>query len=271
MTLEKKKITVIMGLFNCEKTLEESINCLIQQTYKDWNLIMCDDGSIDNTYNIAQNIASKYPKQILLIKNERNMGLNFTLNKCLKLANGEYIARMDADDVCDNKRFEKEICILDNNPQYAFVSSPMILFDENGEWGCDWGIEKPEAKDLIKSRPFCHAACMIRKKVFLDVGGYTVDEKLLRVEDLHLWMKLYEKGYLGYNIQEPLYKMRDDRNAYSRRKFKYRINESYVNYLTVKKLKLPMFYYIYAIRPILVGLMPNKLYDLLHKLRLGKD
>ena len=104
MSLENKKITVIMGLFNCEKTLEESINCLIQQTYKDWNLIMCDDGSSDNTYNIAKNIASKYPKQMLLIKNERNMGLNFTLNKCLKLANGEYIARMDADDVCDNKR-----------------------------------------------------------------------------------------------------------------------------------------------------------------------
>ena len=78
MSLENKKITVIMGLFNCEKTLEESINCLIQQTYKDWNLIMCDDGSSDNTYNIAKNIASKYPKQMLLIKNERNNNCNWS-------------------------------------------------------------------------------------------------------------------------------------------------------------------------------------------------
>ena len=238
MKLEKKKITVIMGLFNCETTLEESIECLKKQTIDNWNLVMCDDGSTDNTYKVAKKISDELGTRVLLLSNKKNMGLNYTLNKCLKYANGEYIARMDADDVCDFSRFEKESYILDNNPQYAFVSSPMILFDENGDWGCDWGIETPKGKDLITSRPFCHAACMIRKTAFLSVGGYTVDKKLLRVEDLHLWMKLYEKGFLGYNIQEPLYKMRDDRDAYSRRKFKFRLNEAYVTFLTIKNLKL---------------------------------
>ena len=125
--------------------------------------------------------------------------------------------------------------------------------------------------DLMKSRPFCHAACMIRTNAFLDVKGYTVDKRLLRVEDLHLWMKLYAKNHYGYNIQEPLYKMRDDRNAYSRRKFKYRINESYIKILTIKTFHFSWRYIVYALRPIIVGLLPNFLYDKLHKWSLKRE
>ena len=125
--------------------------------------------------------------------------------------------------------------------------------------------------DLMKSRPFCHAACMIRTNAFLDVKGYTVDKRLLRVEDLHLWMKLYAKNHYGYNIQEPLYKMRDDRNAYSRRKFKYRINESYIKILTIKAFHFSWIYIVYALRPIIVGLLPAFLYDKLHKWSLKEE
>ena len=95
--------------------------------------------------------------------------------------------------------------------------------------------------------------------------------KLLRVEDLHLWMKLYAKNHYGYNIQEPLYKMRDDRNAYSRRKFKYRINESYIKILTIKTFHFSWRYIVYALRPIIVGLLPNFLYDKLHKWSLKRE
>ena len=160
---------------------------------------------------------------------------------------------------------------LDTHKEYDFVSTPMILYDEHGDWGCDWGKERPDKMDLMKSRPFCHAACMIRTKAFLDVKGYTVDKRLLRVEDLHLWMKLYAKNHYGYNIQEPLYKMRDDRNAYSRRKFKYRINESYIKILTIKTFHFSWRYIVYALRPIIVGLLPNFLYDKLHKWSLKRE
>ncbi len=268
---EKKLITVIMGIYNCAETLEEAVESLNNQTCDDWNLIMCDDGSTDATLNIAQEITKKLGDKVLLLENGKNMGLNYTLNKCLEYVNGEFVARMDADDVCMPERFEREINFLINHPEYSFVSSPMVLYDESGEWGVDWGMEKPKSVDLIKSRPFCHAACMIRARDFKDVGGYTVDKRLLRVEDLHLWVKLYEKKHYGYNIQTPLYKMRDDRNAYARRKFKYRFNESYVTYLAVKKLRLNPFYLVYAFRSILVGLLPRKVYDLLHKRCLKND
>jgi glycosyltransferase EpsE len=271
MKFEKRKISVIMGIYNCQDTLEEAMNSLIKQTFTDWNIIMCDDGSKDNTVLIAEKIAEKLPGRVLLLKNEQNMGLNYTLNRCLENVNGEYTARMDADDISLPTRFEKEVRFLEEHPEYDFVSAPMILFDENGEWGCDWGKEKPEAIDLMISRPFCHAACMIRTEAFIDVKGYTVDKKLLRVEDLHLWMKLYAQNHYGYNIQEPLYMMRDDRNAYSRRKFKYRINESYIKILTIKTFHFSWFYSVYALRPILVGLLPNWLYDKLHKWSLKQE
>lgn len=271
MKADKCKVTVIMGLYNCETTIEEAIQSIINQTFIDWNMIICDDGSSDRSYNIALEIAKKHSDKIFVIKNEENKGLNYTLNRCIDMVKSEYIARMDADDICDPTRLEKEVSVLNGHPEYAFVSCPMVLFDERGEWGCDWGMEKPVSSDLIRSRPFCHAACMIRTDVLKAVGGYTVDPRIIRVEDLHLWMKLYEKGYIGYNIQEPLYKMRDDRNAYRRRKYKYRINEAYVGLMTVRRLNLSPFYILYALRPLVVGLVPERLYTILHKNRLGKN
>ena len=88
------------------------------------------------------------------------------------------------------------------------------------------------------------------------------------MEDYHLWIKLYSKGYRGYNIQEPLYKMRDDRNAINRRKYRYRINEAYVRKLAIRELSLPKYGYIYMMRPLVVGLLPEKIYEILHKRKL---
>ena len=260
-----KKISVIMGIYNCSKTLNEAVDCILNQTYKNWELIMCDDGSNDDTYSEAQRIKELYPEKIKLIKNEKNMGLNFTLNHCLKYAGGEYIARMDADDLCSVERFEKEVSFLDNNPRFAIVSTDMEYFDESGIWGrCD-SIEFPKNEDFIAGTPFCHAPCMVRKEAYDAVDGYSVDKKLLRVEDYHLWIKMYAKGFRGANIKEALYSMRDDRNATSRRKYKYRINEAYVKYLAVKLLGLPKKNYIYMLRPLIVGLLPKFLYEKLHK------
>lgn len=260
-----KKVSVIMGIYNCESTLTEAVNSILNQTYCNWELIMCDDGSKDSTYVLASKIKNEFPNKIILLKNDRNMGLNYTLNKCLNTATGDYIARMDADDISLPTRFEKEVDFLNNNPEYSIVSTSMICFDENGDWGKSATDEKPHCKDIVKGTPFCHAPCMVRIEAYKDVEGYSVDKKLLRVEDYHLWVKMYEKGYKGYNIQEPLYKMRDDRNATNRRTFNNRLNEAYVKTLAIKKLHLPIWNYIYVLRPIIIGLLPTTIYEFLHK------
>lgn len=259
-----KKISVIMGIYNCADTLEEALDSIVGQSYKNWEVILCDDCSQDGTYSVAQSYVRRYPNQFILLKNEKNMGLNYTLNKCLAAASGEYIARMDGDDRCAAQRFQKEAAILDACPEFAIVSTDMALFDEGGVWGCTHANACPEKKNFLRGTPFCHAACMVRREAYKAVGGYSVEKRLLRVEDYHLWIKMYEKGYRGCNIQEPLYEMRDDRNAQARRKFRYRLNEAYVKAYGVKHLKLPVYDYIYCLRPIVLGLVPAGVYKMLH-------
>lgn len=263
------KISVLMGIYNCAETLPQAIDSILAQTYTDWKLIMCDDGSTDNTYNVAMQYANKYPEKIILIKNEKNMGLNYTLNHCLEYTDTEYIARMDGDDISLPQRFEKQIEFLENNPQYAIVSCPMIYFDENGDFSTGAATNEPTIASIAKGTPFCHAPCLVRAEAYKAVNGYAVSKNRLRVEDWDLWVRMYEKGYKGYNLSKPLYKMRDDRNAYSRRKFKYRFNEARVTATAIKKLKLSKKYYIWMLKPIIVGLLPKFIYTFLHKRKIN--
>ena len=261
-------ISVIMGIYNCADTLPEAMDSLLGQTVQGFEVILCDDGSTDETYTVAKRYCELHPDKIVLLRNEKNEGLNHTLNVCLAAAKGKYIARMDGDDRCASDRFEKELQALEEDSSIAIVSTDMRYFDETGTWGLISHPTDPEPRDFMHGTPFCHAPCMVRKEAYDAVGGYTEDKRLLRVEDYNLWMKMYEAGFRGRNIHEPLYEMRDDRNAYSRRKFKYRLNEAHALSLAVRKLKLPVYGYVYALRPIIVGLLPKKLYDKLHKKRL---
>lgn len=259
------KVSVIMGVFNCATTLAEAIDSLLAQTYSDWHLVMCEDGSTDDTYVIAQEYQKKYPDKITLLRHNENYGLNITLNDCLAVAKGEYIARMDGDDISLPNRFEEEVRFLDLHPEYSIVSTPMIYFDEDGDFRKSKGKGEPDKRGLAFGTIFCHAPCMVRKEAFDAVGGYAVSNRRLRVEDWDLWIRMYEKGYRGYSLEEPLYKMRDDQNAFKRRTFKYRINEVCVGASAVRKLKLNPLRYILCLRPIAVWLTPKFIYDLYHR------
>lgn len=264
------EISVIMGIYNCADTLAEAIDSIIEQTFTDWELILCDDGSVDDTYAVAEGFQKKHPEKIVLIKNERNMGLNYTLNECLKHASGKYIARMDGDDISLPARFETERKVLEDEPDLAVVSTTMIHFDDMGEFARrNTCTEYPTAGSLVHGPVHCHAPCMIRSEAIKAVGGYSVDDRLLRVEDWHLWLKIYALGLKGKNLPEPLYKMRDDRKAAGRRKFRYRLNEARMVILTVNTLKLPKWKYVYTLRPIIVGSLPRWAYSYLHRKKLG--
>lgn len=259
------KVSVIMGIYNCAPTLQEALDSLYAQTFQDFEIILCDDGSKDSTYEIALDNQKQHPN-IVLLQNDRNMGLNHTLNRCLAVAQGEYIARMDGDDISLPARFEKEVKFLDTHPEYAIVSTPMIYFDENGEFRRGRvKTQEPTKYNFVSGSPFCHAPCMVRREAYIEVGGYSENKRLLRVEDYHLWFKMYAVGYKGYILAEPFYKMRDDRCAVLRRTFRNRMNEAYVKYIGYKMLGLPWYYNIYILRPLIVGLLPRCIYDILHR------
>ena len=258
------RITVLMGIYNCAHTIEEALDSLLAQTYKRFKVVMCDDGSSDNTCEVVQKYCDQY-ENFFLIKNDCNKGLNFTLNHCLEYADTEYVARMDGDDISLPKRFEKEIEFLDSHPEYTIVSTPMIYFDEQGDFRI--GVQKGEVQktDFIHGSPICHAPSMTRTAALKNVGGYAVDERLLRVEDYNLWIRMYAAGYKAYNLSEPLYKMRDDRNAISRRNWMARRNEIYAMSTGFRLLGLPWFYQIYALRPFVAHIVPSWIYMLYHR------
>lgn len=263
------KISVLMGVYNCADTVTDAIQCITDQTYTDWELIICDDGSTDNTYDIVNSLA-KQEHRIVLIRNEKNKGLAPTLNHCLKYARGEYTARMDGDDVCTSDRFEKELAVLESNPEIAVVSCFMNFFDEDGIYGISQYDTYPRKKDLIKHSPFCHAGCMMRKSVLEILGGYSENESVRRMEDYDLWFRLYRAGYQGYNLPEVLYSMRDDRQAYKRRKFKFRLNSAKLKLRIYKEFKPGLKYAPHIIAPVIKGILPEKIYMYLRRKKLQK-
>jgi len=258
------RISVLMGIYNCASTLPEALGSLYAQTYQDFKIILCDDGSKDDTYAVAERYAKEY-SNIVLIKNDRNRGLNYTLNHCLEYADTELIARMDGDDISMPTRFEVEVRFLDEHPEYGVVSTPCTYFDKDGVFGMAIGRGEVIPKHFIRRSPVSHAPCIARTEVFKAVGGYTVDDKLIRVEDYNLWFKIYAAGYKLYQMRDSLYMMRDDRNAVARRTWKNRRNESYCKHYGYKMIGLPWYFQIYALEPIILYFLPTWLYVFLHK------
>lgn len=260
------KVSVLMGVYNCAETVEKSIDSIVAQTFTDWEFIICDDGSEDSTANLVKGYAEKEPR-IKFIRNDQNRGLAYTLNHCLKVATGEYCARMDGDDLCDPTRFQKQIDFLEQHPEYGFVSCRMTRFDENGTYDVPKYIEsyEPTMMDYIKGSPFCHAPVMMRKSSYDAVNGYRDIPETLCVEDYDLWLRLYAVGIKGYVLQEPLYHMFDGREAAKRRTFKRRLNEAWVRKEGYKAIHAPLMMRVFILKPILIGMIPQWLYVLIRR------
>ncbi|MGL5057185.1 MAG: glycosyltransferase family 2 protein [Fusobacteriaceae bacterium] len=253
-----KKVSIIMGIYNCCSTLEEAINSIISQTYENWELIMCDDASIDDTYKIAQKYQNMYPEKIKLLKNDKNLTLGPTLNRCLEIAEGYYIARQDGDDYSHIYRLEKQVNFLENNNSYDLVSTNMYSYNDSQILGERKNlILIPQKYDLVKNVPFHHATILMKKKVFDELKGYSLKKTRKRLEDIDLWFRFFEKEYKGYNLQESLYYVREDGNQYKRRTFGNYLNATITCLDGVKNLNLPKIYYIYSFSIVLKYFIPT--------------
>lgn len=257
MSNSNPKISIIMGIYNCQDTLSYSIDSIINQTYDNWELIMCDDCSKDNTYKIAKQYAEMYPKKIKLIKNKANLTLGPTLNRCLKYANGNYIARHDGDDLYKEDKLEKQVRFLNSNKEYELVGTGMKVFDENGAYGNRILKEIPNPKDLMRGSTFAHATIMARAYVYKNLNGYSEEENRRGVEDYDLWFRFFSNGYRGYNLQEVLYEVREDRSSYKRKNIKRRFNEISTMLSGRRILGLDFKYSLYIIKPIITVITPK--------------
>lgn len=255
------EISVIMGVYNCKNKLllEKSIDSIIEQTYKDWEFVICNDGSTDDTLMALKKFEEK-DKRIKVISYSENHGLNYALNECLKVSRGKYIARQDDDDVSYPQRFQKELQFLKEHQKYSIVGCIADVYDDTGEWGEYLVEERPKKKSFLWNSPFMHPTILVKKDAYVAVGGYRIARETRRCEDLDLFMRMYAQGFRGYNIQQKLYKYRlvnDPQKKY--RPMKYRIDEAKVRYKGYKALGMGASAIPYIIKPILVGLIPQKI------------
>lgn len=263
------KISVVMGVYNGAKWIETAIESVLNQTFTDFELIICDDGSTDNSIDIVQNFVAK-DNRVKLLKNTKNLGLAPTLNKCLEAANGEYIARMDDDDVSHPNRFEIQVEFLDSHPEYAIVGTSRNMFDNSSTWGKEVVDGERTKLDIYLGRCFVHPSVMMRRKALNDVNGYTTSFETERTEDFDLWCKLYEKGYKGYNLKDILLDYYESRDSYRKRKYKYRVFEYRLKKKWRKRLGIPIKYCFFAYRPLIIGLIPTKLHIKYHKKKFAR-
>lgn len=185
------KVSVLMPNYNCEKYLPEAIESILNQTFTDFEFIIIDDGSTDNSWDIIQEYAAK-DSRIVAVKNEENLKICKTLNKWIALAIWKYIARMDSDDISLPDRFEKQVTFLDQYPEVWIVWWTMEMIDEN--WNIyskrEYNTTDKEIRDKIfRYSPFCHPVIMMRKNILEQSWWY--DDNLVYSEDYDLYFRIW--------------------------------------------------------------------------------
>ena len=182
------KISVVMPAYNAEKYIGQAIESILNQTYSNFEFIIINDGSNDKTKEV---ILSYKDDRIIYLENERNSGIVVTLNKGLEKANGEYIARMDADDIAEPNRFEKQIKYLDKNIEIDVLGSGICTFGENIKSKKRLFTTNADQlkAELIFSSCIAHPTVMIRKNI-LEKYNLKYDLNFAGAEDYCLWWEI---------------------------------------------------------------------------------
>lgn len=255
------KISVVMAAYNAEKYLREAMDSILAQTYEDLELIVLDDKSTDGSLAILKEYAARDPR-VVVLENEENMGLTKSLNKGLAVAKGEYIARMDADDISVPDRFEKQVAFLDSHPDYTFVSCIGRYIDEEGR---EEQLRLfPETHEQIcammpKVDAVMHPGVMFRRADVAAIGNYC--EELRVVQDYDLWFRGMAAGYKFYNIQEPLVYFRRNHSYNMRKNRAYRLMDFKVRCKGYKINRVPWYRRTYLVVPLVQAYLPSSFLD----------
>ncbi|HSJ68094.1 MAG TPA: glycosyltransferase family 2 protein [Anditalea sp.] len=234
--IDQKLVTVLMPAYNVGKFLRESIDSILSQTYPDFNFLIINDGSTDNTEDI---ILSYDDPRINYIKNEKNIGYIASLNKGIDLISSKYIVRMDSDDIALSHRLEKQVEFMESRPDVAVCGSGKINF-YSGKKGTETSVytitnEKHLLFSSIFNTSIPHPSAILRNDI-LQKNGLRYDKDYYYAEDKAMWLDMSQYGALS-NIEEPLVKYRIHLNQVS-----IKHNEiQRVNSITKSKLVLARY------------------------------
>ena len=258
------KISVIMATYNCEKTVGKAIDSILAQTYENWVMIICDDGSTDGTPEILHRYEQEYPGKFVIIQNEKNSKLPYSLNHCLQYVQTDLVARMDGDDWSTPDRFEKQVAFLKEHPEYDLVGTGVTVFDGEKKIASIVKMPEPTRHTMLKDNAFSHATIMTYKRVYDALGGYSLDPTAERVEDVDLWCRFLAAGFRGYNLPDELYVILEDVNAAKRRTFRARLNSARTRHRGYKLMGFKGFTCYKPYLLVLRALVPTNLYKRMH-------
>lgn len=206
-------ISCVMPVYNCASVLPAALHSIIKQTFTDWELIAADDGSSDATASIAEEFAAADPR--IKVFRCQHGGISQTLNFAVRQSRGEFIARMDGDDISHPRRFEKQIDFLRSNPHIMAAGSKVRIFPQIGMTA---GMKRYERwlnkarrwevleRDIFIESPLVHPSVMFRRSVFDTVGMY---EEGRWPEDYQLWLRMWDRGLQMAKLDEVLFFWRD--------------------------------------------------------------
>lgn len=208
MKNDHPKISVLMTVYNAEQFLGEAIESVLNQTFKDFELVILDDRSVDSSWEIIQKYA-KQDERITAIKNEKNLGGCQNLNKGLKLLKGVYMARHDNDDWSFPDRLEKQFDYLETHPEVGIVGGAIEIVDVDGKriGKRSYNLSDAEIrKKIFRYSPFAHPLVMIRKSI-LDRVGCFYDPSFAPADDYDLWFRIGKESKFA-NLPDTLLKYR---------------------------------------------------------------
>lgn len=259
MTYAEPVISVLMGVYYQRDDitlLKRSISSILQQTFSNFEFLICDDGSNDVAVAYIETAASK-DSRIRLIRRGNLLTLPTKLNACLAEARGELIARMDDDDYSNPERFSAQLKYLCEHPQIAFVGCNVNLWKHNAVADVRILPEYPTVQDFYFVQPYIHPTLLFRKDALISVGGYSEEKHAILCEDYDLLLRLYAAGYQGANLQKCLLDYTISERAKGKRRIIHRWNEMVTRYQRFRELgQLPKAL-PYIVKPLVVGMIPE--------------
>ncbi len=199
------KISVIMSVYNGEQFLEAAINSILKQSFTDFEFIILDDGSDDNSVDII----NSYQDERISLHNLNHQGLPSALNYGISIARAQLICRMDSDDIAHSERFEKQLRFLDKNPEIDLCGTSISIIDENDQL-IGTRLMPVKHKEIIGTIDYScnviHPTYCFKKKIHDSIGGYR--KELLYSQDYDYLLRVIDKGYKVHNLPEVLLKYR---------------------------------------------------------------
>ncbi len=229
--MKQKPVSVLMPVFNSEKYLDFAIESILSQTFKDFEFIIIDDGSVDSSWKIVREYA-KRDSRIKPLRNKCNLRTTLTLNKGLKRAEGKYIVRMDADDWSYPDRIEKQFRFMEGHPEIGVSGGVIEICDERLNVLNKRGYpltDKKVREKIFRYSPFAHPATIWKGEVLKKVGGY--NENLPLSQDYELYFRVGKVAKFG-NLNKILLKLRTHNDSSSILKGKFQ--EQYTIYSRIK-------------------------------------